>query len=230
MKPAAERVGENWNGLNALRPMNLEKPVPPSVIKVCGITRFDDARAAIDCGANALGFVFWPESPRFIEPDRARAIVRKLPPFVTTVGVFVDQPVAYITDVTGIVRLGAVQLHGGETPETARLLDAPVVKAISGEAVMRGVDQWDDQVLLLVDAHDPLRRGGTGQRADWNAAKDLARRRRLLLAGGLTPENVAEAVELVRPFGIDVSSGVERAPGIKDHVRVRALFEAIGTI
>jgi phosphoribosylanthranilate isomerase len=192
-------------------------------VKVCGITRLEDAVAAVDAGAGAIGFVFWPESPRFVDPYRARAIAAELPPFVTAVGLFVNQPLAYVNGVAALVRLGAAQLHGDETPAFAAGVAAPVIRALSVDAAAA----WPAGATLLLDAHDPVKRGGTGRTIDWAAAADVAARRRVLLAGGLTPDNVADAIARVRPFGIDVSSGVERAPGVKDHQRLRALFEAV---
>jgi phosphoribosylanthranilate isomerase len=195
------------------------------LVKICGITRVEDARAAVAAGAGAIGFVFWPTSPRFIDPHRARTIAAMLPPFVTAVGVFVNQALDYVNGVASLVRLGAVQLHGDETPEFAAAVSRPVIKALSvGDADTRA---WPADTTLLLDVHDPLARGGTGRTIDWTAAAHVAARRRILLAGGLTPENVADAIARVRPFGIDVSSGVERAPGTKDHQRLRALFEAV---
>jgi len=195
------------------------------IVKICGITRLEDAEAAVAAGAGAIGFIFWPKSPRFIDPHRARAIAAALPPFVTAVGVFVNQPLAYVNGVASLVGLGAVQLHGDETPEFAATVTRPVMKAVS---IGRDEAQiWPSRVRLLLDVHDPVARGGTGRTIDWAAAAGLAARREVVLAGGLTPDNVADAVARVRPFGIDVSSGVERAPGIKDHRRLRALFEAV---
>jgi phosphoribosylanthranilate isomerase len=194
-------------------------------VKICGITRADDADAAVAAGARALGFVFWPDSPRFVDPYRARAIVATLPPFVTAVGVFVNQPAGYVRAVASLMRLGAVQLHGDESEPYAASLRAPVVKAVTPGSAAAGA--WPRRYLLLVDAHDPARRGGTGMTADWAGAAALAVERPILLAGGLTAENVADAIAHVRPFGIDVSSGVERSPGVKDHQRLRALFEAV---
>ena len=194
-------------------------------VKICGITRVEDADAAVAAGAGAIGFVFWPTSPRFIDPYRARTIAARLPPFVTVVGVFVNQPIDYVNGVASLVRLGAVQLHGDETPAFAAAVSRPVIKAVS----VGGLDTraWPARTILLLDAHDSVARGGTGRTIDWTAAADVAAQRTILLAGGLTPDNVADAVARVRPFGIDVSSGVERAPGIKDHQRLRALFEAV---
>jgi len=199
------------------------------LIKICGITRLEDAEAAVELGATALGFVFWPKSPRFIDPYRARAIARTLPPFVTTVGVFVNQPEAEVNATAALVHLGVVQLHGDETAEYLAAIRYPVLKsiAIDGSTDAASLDRWPSRVALLLDVHDPVQRGGTGRRVDWERAAAVAARRPAMLAGGLKPENVAEAVARVRPFGIDVSSGVESAPGIKDPLRLKALFEAL---
>jgi phosphoribosylanthranilate isomerase len=193
-------------------------------VKVCGITRLEDAAAAVDAGARAIGFVFWPASPRFIDPYRARAIVRRLPPFVTAVGLFVNQPLEYVSGVASLVRLGAVQLHGDEPVAFAESIRHPLIKALT---LSDRIEEWPTRMRVLLDAHDPARRGGTGRTIDWPAAGAIAAVRPILLAGGITPENVAEAVACVRPFGIDVSSGVERSPGIKDHHKIKALFEAL---
>jgi phosphoribosylanthranilate isomerase len=198
------------------------------LVKICGITRVDDAAAAVDAGAGAIGFVFWPDSPRFVDPYRARAIAATLPPFVTPVGVFVNQPIEYVRGVASLVRLGAVQLHGDETPDYVSGVSTPVMKAIPvGAGHDDRVGIWPSSMTLLLDVHDPVRRGGTGRTIDWDAAAAIAATRRVFLAGGLTPDNAADAIARVRPYGIDVSSGVERAPGIKDHQRIRALFEAL---
>jgi phosphoribosylanthranilate isomerase len=198
------------------------------LIKVCGITRVEDAQAAVALGASALGFVFWPESPRSLDPYRARAIVASLPVGVTPVGVFVDQPVEYVNAVASLVGLGAVQLHGGESPDEARHIRRPLLKAFTLDAIESGAaTAWAPPAMVLLDAHDPVRRGGTGQTIDWTRAAAAARRRPTLLAGGLTAGNVAEAIARVRPFGIDVSSGVEERPGIKDAEKLRAFFAAV---
>jgi phosphoribosylanthranilate isomerase len=194
-------------------------------VKICGITRLADAEAAIAAGASAIGFVFWPDSPRAIDPYRARDIVRHVPPFVTTVGVFVNQPAAQVNAIASLVGLGAVQLHGDEDLQFANGVKKPVLKAV-GLTSHRPMS-WPRHVMLLVDAHDPVRRGGTGRAADWTLAASIARERPIVLAGGLTADNVAEAVGRVRPFGIDVSSGVESAPGLKDHDRLAALFSRL---
>jgi phosphoribosylanthranilate isomerase len=199
------------------------------LVKVCGITRIEDAEAAVEAGARALGFVFWPRSPRFVDPHRARAIVAALPPFVTAVGVFVNQPADYMNGVAALARLGAVQLHGDETAADLPRVARPVLKAVAIDRATdaAAVDDWPARVTLLLDVHDDERRGGTGRTVDWSAAARVAARRRSILAGGLTADNVADAVARVQPFGVDVSSGVEHAPGIKDHGRIRAFFEAL---
>jgi phosphoribosylanthranilate isomerase len=198
------------------------------LVKICGITRREDAEAAAAAGADALGFVFWRESPRFIDPYRARDIVRGLPAFVTTVGVFVNQPAEYVAGVASLVPLAAVQLHGDEPISYVDRVARPVIKALTLDAALRAdVMEWPPHVTILLDAHDPIRRGGTGRAIDWTSAATVAATRRVLLAGGLNPDNAAEAVDRVRPFGIDVSSGVEQSPGVKDHERIRALFDAL---
>ena len=197
-------------------------------VKICGITNLEDAKAAAARGADAIGFIFWPSSPRFIEPDVARSIVAMLPPSIAAVGVFVNQPSAHINDVAARVGLRAVQLHGDETEAFAGEMSRPVIKAVAlRTANAADVERWPKSIALLLDVHDPVRRGGTGTTVDWSMAGELARYRRVILAGGLNPENVVDAITRVRPYGIDVSSGVERSPGKKDHERLAALFEAV---
>ena len=198
-------------------------------VKVCGVTRAEDARLAAELGASAIGFVFWPMSPRYVEPDHARAIAAALPRMVVCVGVFVDQSVEDMQQIAARVRLGAVQLHGAEPPQVAAALLQPVIKAvpvINGFAP-ESLDVWPPEVTVLLDAHDPVKRGGTGRTIDWSAAARAARRRRIMLSGGLTPDNVREAIETVRPYAVDVSSGIEVSPGLKDPAKLRALFESI---
>ena len=198
------------------------------LVKICGITRGEDAAAAVACGAGALGFVFWPKSPRFIDPAAARQIIRTLPPFVTPVGVFVNQPAEEVNEVAALAGLGAVQLHGDESAEYASAMTRPVLKALTVDAAEKHAERaWPAGTMVLLDVHDPVRRGGTGQTIDWARAAGIAAEQPIVLAGGLNADNVATALAHVRPFGIDVSSGVERAPGIKDRDRLQALFEAI---
>lgn len=198
-------------------------------VKICGITRPDDAEAAVALGADALGFVFWPGSPRCIDATQARAIVRGLPAMVTAVGVFADQSPEEVGRVAAVVGLGAIQLHGGEAVAQYAELGYRVIKAVPVGPGRPADDALalPGDVTALLDAHDPVRRGGTGKTIDWSAAARVARARRVILSGGLRPENVADAVAMVAPYGIDVSSGVETAPGRKDLDRLRALFGAI---
>jgi phosphoribosylanthranilate isomerase len=147
---------------------------------------------------------------------------------VSTVGVFVDQPAEHVNGVAALVRLAAIQLHGSEAPAYAARVARPVIKSLSAPAgIISDWSSWPSKMMLLLDAHDPVRHGGTGIVIDWHTAAAVAARRRILLAGGLRPDNVADAIACVRPFGIDVSSGVEDAPGIKNHERLAALFKAI---
>src|SRR5262245_46320277 len=197
------------------------------LVKICGITRDEDAEVAVECGAGALGFVFWPESPRQIDPNKAWKIISALPPFVTPVGVFVNQPAEFVNEVSSQIGLGAVQLHGDENVEYAATIRCPILKAIPASQSDAAIDLWPPRAIVLLDAHDPIRRGGTGMTIDWTRAAQIASRRRVVLAGGLTPANVADAIARVKPFGIDVSSGVESVPGIKDHNKMRSLFAAV---
>ena len=198
-------------------------------VKVCGIRRREDALLAAELGAWAVGFIFWPGSPRFIDPYRARQISAALPPWLVPVGVFVDQPVDYIAGVANLVRLGAVQLHGSESAEVVERLQHRVIKAVpvGADFDVATLDRVPARATVLLDAHDLERRGGTGMIIDWTQAAAAARHRRVFLAGGLRPENVRTAVEAVWPFGIDVSSGVEASPGVKDAGKLRALFAAL---
>jgi phosphoribosylanthranilate isomerase len=197
-------------------------------VKICGITRQDDAAAAVAAGADALGFVAWPRSRRHIAPDQAGLIMAALPSGIRRVGVFVDPTVAEIAAYLA-AGIDVVQLHGGESAKFARevALQAEVWKAICPKDIA-DVAAFGDYpaARFLIDAGGPTAPGGTGQTADW----DLARRADgilsapVLLAGGLTPENLAAAVAAVRPWGVDVSSGVEESPGIKSSARIRAFL------
>jgi phosphoribosylanthranilate isomerase len=199
-------------------------------VKICGIRRLEDALLACELGADAIGFVFWPDSPRFIDPHRARAIVSRLPPFVTPVGVFVNQDADHVSAVAGVAKLGAVQLHGDESLTAYERSPLRVIKALSV------TDAFDPEpslaaiplrVTVLLDAHDPVRRGGTGRPIDWRVAAAAARIRPIALSGGLNAENVGHAIAEVNPYAIDVSSGVESTPGLKDAAALRRFFEAV---
>jgi phosphoribosylanthranilate isomerase len=190
----------------------------------------EDALLAAELGASAIGFVFWPASPRFIDPDRAASIARALPALITTVGVFVDQPIEEVQRVAQRVALTAIQLHGAESLAYTERILQPVIKAVSVDDrfAAESLDRIPPEITVLLDAHDPVRRGGTGRTIDWRSASEAAVRRPVFLSGGLNPANVADAITRVRPYGVDLSSGIESSPGVKDPGRLRALFEAIG--
>ena len=195
-------------------------------VKVCGMTRVSDAVLASELGASAIGFVFWDKSPRAIEPAQAAAIAAQLPPDVAPIGVFVDPSPAWVEEVSTQVGLAAVQLHGDETPEFCVALPYRVIKAmpLREPADVERTVRLPESVTPLVDVHDPEKRGGTGRTVDWTLAANVARRRRIFLAGGLNPANVAEAVRAVRPYALDVSSGLEASPGVKSPELLEAFF------
>ncbi|GBD30581.1 N-(5'-phosphoribosyl)anthranilate isomerase [bacterium HR32] len=194
-------------------------------VKICGVRTEAAARAAAEAGADAVGFVFYPESPRFLRPERAAEIARTLPPFVVRVGVFVNAPLAVVDEVADRVGLDVVQLHGDEPPEVCARMRRRVVKAVRVRSAqdVEAVRRYPVGAVLL-DTHVPGRYGGTGQRFDWSAVPSLDRP--VILSGGLTPENVAQAVVLVRPYGVDVSSGVE-TDGEKDPRKIAAFVRAV---
>jgi len=201
----------------------------PVRVKICGITRLEDAQAAVRLGANAVGFVFWPKSPRLVSEDVARAIATSLPAPVARVGVFVDAPLADLLRIVKAVGLDVVQLHGGESVDDFRGVPARLIKAVTldSDADVDRASRLPDHVTALIDATDPVRRGGTGRSANWERAAVVARRRPIMLAGGVTPENVVEAVQSVQPWAVDVSSGVETAPGVKSAEKLARLFASL---
>lgn len=190
-------------------------------VKICGITCREDALHAAACGADALGFVFYPGSPRCVTPERARAIIEALPPFVARVGLFVNETPERIRSVADVCGLDVLQLHGDETPEACSYPPQRVVKALRVRDAASLAEHGRYRVAaLLLDAWVAQSYGGTGRRFNWELAETVARQRPVILAGGLTPGNVAAAVGQVRPYGVDVSSGVELAPGRKDPDKV----------
>ena len=198
-------------------------------IKICGLTRFEDAELAVQLGAVALGFVFWPGSPRVVTPKVVREIVGHLPPLPVRVGVFVNAPADEVAHIAEVAALDVVQLHGDESLSDYQHLVPRLIKSVQlgTEAALESATRLPSAVVTLVDAVDSARRGGTGQIADWTSAARLASRRPVVLAGGLTEENVAQAVLEVRPWAVDVSSGVEWTPGIKSPDRMRAFFARV---
>ena len=203
-------------------------------VKVCGITSPEDGVAATEAGADAIGLVFWPESPRAVTPERARAIVEPLPPFVVRVGVFVDASRDEMARVADAAGLDMLQLHGAEPPESLAGLPRRALKAVrvgDGFAPEDALRYAGKAAGILGDTRlpggTPLP-GGTGVPFDWSLVRGLAKQVRfLMLAGGLSPSNVAAAIRAVRPHGVDVSSGVESAPGRKDPERVKAFVDAV---
>ena len=200
-------------------------------VKICGLTNYDDAVAAMDMGADLLGFNFYPDSPRYITPEKAERIINKLPGFMDTAGVFVNASVEHIHKTKGVCPLDWVQLHGDEDPAFCRLLlthNVKTMKAIrvkNQKDIERADSFFTDAVLL--DAFDPDKYGGTGLTFDWNVIGHISKR--VFLAGGINPDNAVAAVKL-GVYGIDVCSGIEAEPGKKDHSKMKKLFDNIGHI
>jgi len=200
-------------------------------IKICGITNVEDAEVAVMAGADALGFVMYRKSPRHVEAAVARSIVAGLPPFILPIGVFVNEDASAVRTLMDECGFALAQLHGDESALYCQNLGRPALKAVrlkdrgtflalaefQGRANVRG---------FVIDAFSDQAYGGTGQTVDWTLAEEAARSTPILLAGGLTPSNVSEAIQVVRPYGVDVSSGVEKSPGKKDPAKVKAFIEA----
>src|SRR5580698_4103385 len=203
----------------------------PTRVKICGITTWDDARLSVDLGASALGFNFYPSSPRAVSPSDAWSIIRRLPPFVEAVGVFVNWPPLVVGALASALRLGSVQLHGAEPPaEVDELVRKQrVIKAIQVKRGFRAASlaRYAAADAILLDGFARGLHGGTGRTVDWKLARAARRYGRIILAGGLTPENIAEAIRVAEPYAVDVASGVEARPGRKDPAKLRALFAAV---
>lgn len=197
-------------------------------VKVCGITNREDALCAVDCGADALGFIFYEKSPRYVSPERVGEIIAVLPPFVTPVGVFVNASEAHVDAVVKLAGLRAIQLHGDESPAACLGHSVPVIRAL------RVGPDFDPETMrsylvdtFLLDTAKVGKYGGTGETFDWSkavAAKDYGR---IILSGGLNPDNVAKAIEAVHPYAVDIGSGVESEPGKKDHKKVSAFLRIV---
>jgi phosphoribosylanthranilate isomerase len=208
------------------------------LVKICGITSLADALAAVDAGADALGFNFYARSPRYISPADAREIIDQLPGSVLKVGVFVDEELQSVSRILTQAGLSAVQLHGDESPEYCRELAGKyVIKAFGAGSKFdwNAVDRYDVQAIML-DTKDDLLRGGTGRVFDWTIAQRVngsaanSSTPKLFLAGGLSPENVAEAIATMRPYAVDACSSLEQTPGKKNHERMRAFVNAVRSI
>ncbi|MCQ9427338.1 phosphoribosylanthranilate isomerase [Pseudomonas sp. LJDD11] len=197
--------------------------------KICGITRLEDALAAVEAGADALGFVFYAPSPRAVSVQQARAIIAGLPPFVTTVGLFVNASSCELNETLDALPLDLLQFHGDESPEACDGYHRPFIKALRvkpGDDIAAACRAYGKASGILLDAYVPGVPGGTGERFDWSLIPgDLSRP--IILAGGLDAGNVVQAIAQVRPYAVDVSGGVERSKGIKDHDKVRAFMRAV---
>ncbi|MBM4314523.1 MAG: phosphoribosylanthranilate isomerase [Deltaproteobacteria bacterium] len=199
---------------------------PYTEIKICGITRLEDALCAVACGADAVGFIFNPASPRCTTPEKARAIITELPKRIATVGVFVNETTEIVERTTQACGLDLIQLHGDESPAYCRYFPPErIIKAVSPGTpeALRALEAYQVRALLI-DARDRNRYGGTGLQSDWNFAVKIRERRPLILAGGLHPGNIGEALAFVVPQAVDINSGCELAPGIKDHELMRRII------
>jgi phosphoribosylanthranilate isomerase len=201
-------------------------------VKICGITNPEDAWLAADLGAQALGFIFYPKSPRSIKPEAARDIIKILPPLVLSVGVFVDEEAGVVREVAATVGLDWVQVHGQESPQYCRALKRRVIKGfrVQDESSLDILPNYRDAVqAFLLDTYRPGTPGGTGETFDWGLARKARDYGPVILAGGLTAANVGQAITVAQPAAVDVASGVEAAPGVKDPEKLRAFFEAVGS-
>lgn len=196
-------------------------------VKICGITSLEDALFAIEAGADALGFVFSEESQRAISVEKVSGIISGLPPFVSTVGVFVNEGADVINAIVREAGLDAVQLHGNEPPELCREINSRVIKAfrVKNKKILgQGIDRYRLSAYLL-DTYADDAAGGTGKTFDWAVAKSAKKYGRIILSGGLTPDNVRDAIKAAGPYAVDVSSGVEKSPGIKDRKKVSSFIK-----
>ena len=199
-------------------------------VKICGITNLEDALLAADLGAQALGFIFYSKSPRSIKPEAARDIISSLPPLVLSIGVFVDEEAGVVREVAATVGLDWVQLHGQESSEYCRALKRRVIKGfrVQDESSLAVLPDYRDAVqALLLDTYRPGTPGGTGETFDWELARRAQDYGPIILAGGLTAANISQAITVAQPAAVDVASGVEAGPGVKDPEKLRAFFAAV---
>jgi phosphoribosylanthranilate isomerase len=196
-------------------------------VKICGVTSLEDAHLVAECGADAAGFNFWPQSPRYCDPELARDIGAQMPASMDRVGVFVNATVAEIEEIARLAGLSAVQLHGQESAQDCSRISFPVIKAIPVTADLDGSKLAAyDVAAFLLDAPTPAH-GGSGTVFDWSLAAALDLHRPAIIAGGLTPANVGGAIAALHPYGVDVASGVEASPGVKDPGKVAAFMAAV---
>ena len=206
----------------------IEKLQPRTKVKICGTTSLNDALLAIESGADAVGFIFYKESPRNISQKDVKDIVVQLPPFIETVGVFVNETSDKVNRIAEQCRLTAVQLHGDESPAFCRRIKRRVIKAVRVKDAesLKGMSGYDVSGYLL-DAFNEESRGGTGKIFDWNLALRAKKQGPVIIAGGLNPFNVYTAIHRVKPYGVDVCSGVEKSPGVKDSEKVGEFIKAV---
>jgi phosphoribosylanthranilate isomerase len=197
-------------------------------VKICGITREEDALAAVHCGADAVGFIFYPGSPRAVTAPTARSIISALPPFVSPVGVFVDATVAEVCDTVAETGVRVVQLHGSESLDFVRTIPYPVIKVFRPGPGFR-TEEFEAfrGATIMIDTYMTGKIGGTGETADWNVALRAKRFGRIILGGGLAADNIEVAITTVRPYAVDVSSGVEDRPGRKNHDLMRRFLDGV---
>jgi phosphoribosylanthranilate isomerase len=198
-------------------------------VKICGITNEEDALCAAKCGAAALGFIFYPASPRYIPPEKAELIIKKLPVKIIKVGVFVNETAAEVTRISELCNLDFIQLHGDESVEYCRnFLPEMLIKAVNleSETDLANACKYDVAALLVDSRHAGLY-GGTGKKANWDLALQIKSKKRLILSGGLNEDNVKEALEIVTPQALDINSGVETQPGKKDHKKIARVMEIV---
>lgn len=195
-------------------------------VKICGITNIGDAKVCVDCGADALGFIFYKRSKRYIEPDKAKKIIDKLPFFVMKVGVFVDENLEKVNSVAKEIGLNAVQLHGNEDLGYCEKINFPVIKAIRvDDKLIENLQKYSNYTILL-DSKNEKEYGGTGKRFDWGLIPE-SNRNKVILAGGVTGENIDYIFNRIKPQAVDLSSSLEKEPGIKDHEKVKSFFRKI---
>lgn len=204
-------------------------------IKMCGTTNIDDALKAVECGVDALGFIFVPESPRYITPEAAIGIVRQLPPLVFKIGVFVNESSQEVEEIVHYLGLNGVQLHGEEDPEYCENLgytmpSCALIKAfrVGEHTTPSDFSPYNDVTNgFLLDTYEKDKAGGTGKSFNWQILESLSLQKPVILAGGLTPENIGDAIEAVVPYAVDVNSGIEHAPGVKDHIRLERFVHKV---
>ncbi len=196
-------------------------------VKICGLTNLDDTLRAVELGADAVGFIFAP-SPRRLSPHRAREIAQSVPLFVAKIGVFAESDLSTITGVADYCGLDIVQIHGDGCWDMLEHLPRPYIKAfaVRDDGVLKEIENHDLHTFLL-DGFDHRISGGTGRTFDWSIARQATRLGKLILSGGLKPENVGEALESVHPYAVDICSGIEKSPGIKDHDKMRRFFDEV---